>query len=101
MNERSVPSMDNNIITLLIIREVVLVVKDTEKLHAMNPSVEDHRTYFPNLDISIILFLHDLLSYFSKQSAPRLRSSMMSQCLPDGCPKREGNGMSSYTQSSL
>ena len=64
-NFLSVPSMDNNLIAPFILRESGLVVKETAKIHAMDPSMEDHSIYFPNFDIHITLFLHDILSYLS------------------------------------
>ena len=40
------------------------MVKDTEKFHDMDPYVEDHSIYFPNLDLHITLFIHSTLPYF-------------------------------------
>ena len=69
-NSLSVPSMNNNLTPPLIMRESGLAVKDTETIHTMYPSVENHSIYFTNFDTHIILFLHGVLSYFltSKQS---------------------------------
>ena len=61
-NYLSVPSMGNNTILLFIMREVGLMVKDTEKIHAMDPSVEDHSIYLSNFDIRAMLFLNGVLS---------------------------------------
>ena len=41
-NNLSVTSMYNNLIPPSIIRELGLVVKDTENIHFMDPSLEDH-----------------------------------------------------------
>ena len=59
-NNLSVPSMDHNLISLFIKRKSGLVVKDTAKIHDMDPSMEDHSIYFPKFDIRIALFLHGL-----------------------------------------
>ena len=48
-NALSVPIMDNNLIWFFITIESGLVVKDTTKIHAMDPSVEDYSIYFTNL----------------------------------------------------
>ena len=62
--------MYNNLIPPFIIREAGLVVKDTKKVHAMDPSMDNHSTYFPNFDISITLFIHGVLSYFLTYNPP-------------------------------
>ena len=59
----SVPSMYNNLNPPFLMRESVMGVKDTAKIHAMDPSVEDHSIYFTNFNIPIVLFLHGVLSY--------------------------------------
>ena len=41
-NALTVPIMDNSTILLFIMIEAGLVVKDTEKTHAMDPYVKDH-----------------------------------------------------------
>ena len=60
----SVPIMNNNIIQPFIVREADLVVNERAKIHAMDPSVEDHSIYFPHFDIHIELFLHILFPFF-------------------------------------
>ena len=60
-NSLSAPITDNNLITLLIMREAGLVINDNEKVHVVDPSVEDHRIYIPNFYIFSTLFLHGVL----------------------------------------
>ena len=54
--------MENNLIPLFIIIESGPVVKDTSKIYAMDPSVEDHNIYFPKFNIWITLFMYGVLS---------------------------------------
>ena len=42
-----------------------LVFKVTSKIHPMHPSVEYQSIYFTSIKIHIMLFLYDVLSYFS------------------------------------
>ena len=59
-NSLSLPSMENNTILPFIMREVDLVVRDTEKKHAMDPFVENHSIYIFRLLHSPYVFLHDV-----------------------------------------
>ena len=61
-NYLSVTSTEKKIILPFIMRETGLVFKDTEKIHAMYPSMEDHSIYSLNFGIHIMLFLHGVLS---------------------------------------
>ena len=64
-NYLSVSSMQNNLIPPFVIIEAGMVVKDTSRIHAMDPSVENNSIYFPNLNIIITLFIHGVFSYFT------------------------------------
>ena len=64
-NDLSVTNMGNNLIMMFIILEAGLVAKNTAKIHAMDPSVEDHSIHFLKFNICITLFLHGIFSYFS------------------------------------
>ena len=70
-NSLSVPSMENNPILPFIMRVAGLVVKYTAKIHAMNPSIEDHIIYFLNFYIHSTVFLRGKLSYL-----PRSKTSI-------------------------
>ena len=54
-----------NLVPPFIIREEGLVFKDTEKIHAMDSSVDYQSIYYPNLVIHIKMFLHSVFSYLS------------------------------------
>ena len=64
-NDLSLTSMYKNLIMPFIVRELGLLVKDTVKIHSMDPSMEYHSIYFTNFGIHITLFLLGVFSYIS------------------------------------
>ena len=52
-NALSEPSTENNLIPPFVMRYADLVVKDTEKIHAMDPSVGYHSIYFSTLTFTL------------------------------------------------
>jgi hypothetical protein len=63
-NALSVPSMKNNLVPPLIVREAGVQVNSTPKIHAKDPTVKDHSIYFPDSDFRIPLSLWGVFSYF-------------------------------------
>ena len=63
-NALSVPSMKHNLIPPFILREAGVHVHSTPKIHAKEPTIEDHSIYFPSDDFRIPLSLWGVFSYF-------------------------------------
>jgi hypothetical protein len=63
-NALSVPSMKHNLIPPFIMREAGIQVNSTPKIHARDPSVEDHSIYFTDDDFRTPLSLWGVFSYF-------------------------------------
>ena len=63
-NSLQVPSMKNNLLPQFLMQEAGLVVNDTPKIHVVDPGVDDHSIYFPELKYRIPLSLSGIFSYF-------------------------------------
>ena len=59
-----VPSMKHNLIIPFVMREAVLVVKDTAMIHVKDPSHEDDSIYDEKTGLRIRLQLSRVFSYF-------------------------------------
>lgn len=59
-----VQSMTHNLIPPFIMREAGVQVNEVAKIHAKNPSVEDHSIYFEDEQLRIPLALWGIFSYF-------------------------------------
>ena len=66
-NALCVPSMNNNLIPLFIMRENGIVVNECAKIHCEDPTREDHAIIFKGYDFHIPLQLHGIFSYFITQ----------------------------------
>jgi hypothetical protein len=63
-NALHVPSMKNNLMPPFVIREAGIRANDTPKIQTIDPTEEDHSTYFPETDFQIPLSLWGMFSYF-------------------------------------
>ena len=63
-NALRVPSMSNNLIPLLIIRDNGIIVNECAKIHCEDPTREDHAIIFKGYDLRIPLRLYGVFSYF-------------------------------------
>ena len=64
-NALRVPSMSNNLIPPLIMRENGIMVNECAKIHCEDPTQHDHSIIFKGYDLCIPLKLHGVLSYFT------------------------------------
>jgi hypothetical protein len=64
-NALHVPSMKNNLMPPFFMREAGVKVNDTPKIHATDPTEEDHSIYFPEADFRVPLSLWGMFSYFN------------------------------------
>ena len=63
-NALHVPSMEINLIPPFILREAGITVNDKLKIHASDPSSDDHAIIFENNGLKIPLKLNEIFSYF-------------------------------------
>ena len=63
-NALYVPSMDNNLIPPLMLREMGVTVNDVPKIHKEDPTVDDHAITFVEMGFRIPLSLWGVFSYF-------------------------------------
>ena len=66
-NALCVPSLNNNLIPLLIMKENGIVVNECAKIHCEDPTQEDHAIIFKGYDFHIPLQLDGIFSYFITQ----------------------------------
>jgi Reverse transcriptase (RNA-dependent DNA polymerase) len=86
-NVLHVPSMDNNLVPPFVMREAGLEVKDTPKIHVLDPTIEDHSIWFKDACLRIPLSLWGIFSYFPtrKPTLNELKdSSDILMITPDG-----------------
>lgn len=63
-NALNVPAMNNNLIPPFMMREAGVIVHDTAKIHANDPTENDHSIYFRETGFRIPLSLWGVFSYF-------------------------------------
>ena len=75
MNALHVPSMQNNLISPFIIRDVGTQVKETPKIQCAEPDESDHDITF-DANLRVPLYLHGIFSYFttSKPTVDQIES---------------------------
>ena len=66
-NAIHVPSMDNNLIPLFMMREAWIMVNEKARIHMDNPKDLDHSIMFNSTGFWIPLYLWGIFSYFSSQ----------------------------------
>ena len=64
-NALRVPSMSNNLIPPLIMRETGIIVNECAKIHCEDPTREYHAIILKGYDLRIPLRLHGIFSYFA------------------------------------
>ena len=67
-NDICVPTMDINLIPPFILREAVLVLNYTPKIHCDDPSVEDHSLFDEETGLIIPFTLNGTFSIFASCS---------------------------------
>ena len=63
-NALYMPSLEDNLIPPFILREGGVIVNDTAKIHADDPSIDDHCIQFQDSDLRIPLRLNGIFSFF-------------------------------------
>ena len=63
-NALYISHLDHNLLPLFILREANVEVNDKAKIHASDPSIEDHSIYVQDHDLRIPLQLNGIFSYF-------------------------------------
>ena len=63
-NALYIPSMEINLIPPFILRGVCVTVNDKPKIHASDPSSDDHAIIFESNGLKIPLKLNEIFSYF-------------------------------------
>ena len=63
-NAIHMPSMKNNLLPPIMLREVGIIINDKAKIHSSDPSMDDHAIAFPETGFRIPLSLWGVFSYF-------------------------------------
>ena len=84
-NVLHVPSMDHNLISPFILREVGIEVDSTPKIHSKDPSIDTHSIFIDDIDLRIPLQLWGIFSYFTtrKPQLSEIDSCDMAIITPD------------------
>ena len=69
----SFPTIDNNLIPPLIMRQVGINVRNTPNFQAEYPLIDDCSAYVPKENLRTPLTFHDVISYFPSIN-PQLRN---------------------------